>query len=661
MGLFTSPMKLLSAIVIDSKAEAVAGVLLKAGLIDFVRISSLMDTETLKLKTGAASHPEIPELMRKLETLYKLAGIQPPIHETLSMDQMHHLDAASCRKTLDGVTSSLQQLREEQKTLHQEQLKLKEIHGYLKKMPAHTGSPGGKTPYITVHRGHPERGSAERLLKSLSSIPFFSSEIPESSDIFILSLKRDSHFIDEVFSKYEWVETADTSFNAAAHLKITENLEKKSSKIQNSMDSVQKQMSTAVEERREELDAIWRNLRLHELYMKITGSFMHTEKTSLFSGWLPAGKAEEVDRLIRQSSENQCIIEWSDARQHERKSIPVQMKHVPALDPFKMLVQNYAVPEYGSVDPTLFVAVAYLTMFGLMFADAGQGLVIFLIGLLGRRLMRGISSGVRTLLQLFMYCGAASIVTGVLFGSYFGYPWFAPLWFDYHGIVTGHAHSPGSISTVYDILKITIFFGIAVISCGLLINWINLIRKKDFFTLVLDKSGLIGGWFYGCGVYTAFYFAGSGYKQMPEGNLLFVFFGIPTILMLFKAPLHYFLHERTERKMDFFLFIDFFMEWVVELLEVFSGYLANTLSFMRVAGLGIAHVSLMSAFDIIARMTSSRPAAIVILAAGNILVIALEGLSAGIQALRLNYYEFFSRYFTGKGIAYNPISLRQEK
>jgi len=96
-------------------------------------------------------------------------------------------------------------------------------------------------------------------------------------------------------------------------------------------------------------------------------------------------------------------------------------------------------------------------------------------------------------------------------------------------------------------------------------------------------------------------------------------------------------------------------------LEIYSGYLANTLSFMRVAGLGIAHVSLMTAFFQIARMISPEgplsPAAILVLVAGNALVIGLEGLSAGIQSLRLNYYEFFSKYFNGTGKAYRPISL----
>jgi V/A-type H+-transporting ATPase subunit I len=107
------------------------------------------------------------------------------------------------------------------------------------------------------------------------------------------------------------------------------------------------------------------------------------------------------------------------------------------------------------------------------------------------------------------------------------------------------------------------------------------------------------------------------------------------------------------------------MEWIVEILEIFSGYLANTLSFMRVAGLGIAHVSLVIAFFSIADMLSGPSGSYTIgsylvLVAGNVLIILLEGLSAGIQSLRLNYYEFFSKYFSGSGRAYAPVSLRKK-
>ena len=139
---------------------------------------------------------------------------------------------------------------------------------------------------------------------------------------------------------------------------------------------------------------------------------------------------------------------------------------------------------------------------------------------------------------------------------------------------------------------------------------------------------------------------------MPSGRPILFGIALPAVLLFLKFPLQ---HGKEGIRPGWWL-----MEWLIELLEVFSGYLANTLSFMRVAGLGIAHVTLMIAFFQIARMASpdgQNVASIVILVLGNILVIGLEGLSAGIQSLRLNYYEFFSKYFVGSGTVYKPIHL----
>ena len=186
--------------------------------------------------------------------------------------------------------------------------------------------------------------------------------------------------------------------------------------------------------------------------------------------------------------------------------------------------------------------------------------------------------------------------------------------------------------------------------------------QKSWLSLLLDKSGILGGLVYGAGVYTGFYFVSHNYKSLPDIRFLFWAIGLPVIILFAKGPVHFAIEQKHKPKpFNAFTIMDFIMEWIVEVLEIFSGYLANTLSFMRVAGLGIAHVSLMIAFFQIADMFSKNGSytavSYLILVLGNVLVIALEGLSAGIQSLRLNYYEFFSKYFTGTGKAYSPISL----
>ncbi|HPS54540.1 MAG TPA: V-type ATPase 116kDa subunit family protein, partial [Sedimentisphaerales bacterium] len=186
-----------------------------------------------------------------------------------------------------------------------------------------------------------------------------------------------------------------------------------------------------------------------------------------------------------------------------------------------------------------------------------------------------------------------------------------------------------------------------------------LIRTRQWDDLIFDKGGILGGWIYAGGTYIAFYYVSHGYKLFPEAMLMFILVGIPSILFSIKEPYHFFKHKKADEKFGPATMMNFVMYWVVELLEIFSGYLSNTLSFMRVAGLGIAHVCLMISFFTLADMTSGI-ASVAILVFGNVLVIGLEGLSAGIQALRLNYYEFFTKFFHGTGKLYTPISLNSK-
>jgi V/A-type H+-transporting ATPase subunit I len=401
------------------------------------------------------------------------------------------------------------------------------------------------------------------------------------------------------------------------------------------------------------------------------------------SGWLPAAKKDEVEKALTRATEGHISLEWHLASEFTEKQsgghgdqgghgaadeapgkikVPSQLVNPGFLSPFQKLVTNYGIPAYGNVDPTILVTLAYLAMFGLMFGDAGHGLVLVLAGLAGRLWSRtragrpvkqgGLASSIPYLSRLVLWCGSSAIVTGVLFGSYFGLPLFKPVWFNFHGVVAGEA-GEGPIRSIFDILRLAIYFGISIIGTGLLINWVNLARQKRWLPLFFSNTGILGGVIYAAGVVLASQFAASGFRDMPENPVLVGIVAVCALMIFLKMPLE----EGWGNPLRWL------MDWVISLLEIFSGYLANTLSFMRVAGLGIAHVTLMIAFFQIADMASPEGTsiwAVIILVFGNILVIALEGLSAGIQSLRLNYYEFFSKHFQPTGVEFKPIKLEEQ-
>ncbi|MDY4612027.1 MAG: V-type ATPase 116kDa subunit family protein [Sphaerochaetaceae bacterium] len=657
MNLFTRPMKLLTAVVLEGNTEEVVKSLLELGALDFVKIDQLPPQQMAKLTTRASSvsRAAMEDLRHRVEAVLRQGDTVLPAVEKLDVSQLASLDMDGYRRMLDELSSALLQLKDQQKESNQKLLGIEELERYIKEE---------KLQYIDLRVGAFEHGAAQDVQSRLAPIGGVVLEGDGADPSVVLTLRRDAARVNPLLDKFGWTESSDVHAQKAGLRRALVRLEADRLSVVKSRDDLQRQVVDMITRRKVDLTNIWCNLRLHELCDQIRSYFSYTRNTTLFSGWVPTDMSSPVEDAIRTASNGQCVIEWTDAGSLPREQVPVAVTSPRLLKPFQRMVDNYSVPEYGTINPTPFVAVAYLCMFALMFADAGQGAVLLLIGLLESWLykknpLRKEGMLTANVCNLLVYLGCASIVGGVLFGSYFGHPWFPAVWFNYHAVVEGG--TSGSVQSIYDILGITIKFGIAIIGLGLILNWINLFRKKQWFTLCLDKNGLVGGWLFGVGVWAGFAFVASGYRSLPSSPFLKWGVGVPVVILLFKGIIGYVL-ERKEggaTKPIGSVVMDDIMEWLVDLLEIFSGFLANTLSFMRVAGLGIAHVSLMVAFADMADMVGGV-GGIVVLVVGNALVIALEGLSAGIQSLRLNYYEFFTKYFTGKGIAYEPVGLRTE-
>lgn len=659
MSLFTENMRLLTAVVIENKSDEVVKSLLSIGALDFVQITNLPPEQLAKLsrKRPNSDRLTIEDTRRRIDNLLRQSGRPLPSSSLLKVEDMVALDIKSYRKTLDEFSNSIASIKEEQKKLNQNYEILSEIKHYIDI---------DRRDFIEIRVGK-INSDIDKFKKRLTDFSVIVLE--KDGYITTLSLKRDSANISQVVDLFGWVECEDSDIQKQNTLAIMEELSLRIDSILEEKQSIQNDIQNKIQEKEPLLVSIWCNLRLHELSNQIRSYFKYTRNTTLFSGWVPAKLANKVEQAIYEASDGECIVDQSDPSQTEVKNIPVEVTTPKFFKPFEKMVTNYGIPEYGTVNPTWFVAVAYLTMFMLMFADLGQGFVLLLIGILmhlsyKNNPMKKDGLINRSVAVLLIYLGVASMVGGVLFGSTFGFSVFPPLWFNYHSVVMGTAQIGTGVQNVYDILGITIIYGIIVIFVGLFINWINLVIKKDFINLFFSRTGLTGAMMYSVGLYIGFSYVKSGYTSFPTDNWIFILLIIGAIGLLVKEPLEYFKLKKEGEKVGSFASIlpNMFMMWPIELLETFTGYMSNTLSFLRVAGLGIAHVSLMGAFETLAEgpgMTSVF--GILILLFGNVLVIALEGLSAGIQSLRLNYYEFFTKFFTGKGIAYSPVSLRSNE
>lgn len=484
MNVFTVPMRLLTAVVLDESTDAVKKALLSLGVLDFIQVSHLAPEQAAKLSpVNQSEDPQTYAALRaRVETLFQQASIPLPNVDRLDPEATTALDTGKAKALVDKVVAALSVLREQQKQLSQSRIRFEELLRYVE---------NHDTQYIDVRIGNPAKGDAQLLGARLANQAYVLLQPADWKDMILLTLKRDRQQVSPSMDALGWTENPDGQLQPEALIVLKEHLVKQLEDLDASNVQIKQRITTRIQEDAETLEQLWCNLRLHELLGAIANNFSHTRNTTIFAGWVPKSSSDTLEQAIRKACGGTCVIEWTEAGMMPRAEIPVAVDDMPLLRPFQKLVDNYSVPEYGTINPTPFVAISYLVMFGLMFADAGQGLVILLLGLLGKRQSARNSGTARRMIstdmyQLFTYLGGASIITGILFGSYFGFALLPPVWFDYHAAVNGHDASGRS---VYSILGITIWFGIAVIGTGLLLNWINLIRKRDWFHLVMDKNG----------------------------------------------------------------------------------------------------------------------------------------------------------------------------
>ena len=139
---------------------------------------------------------------------------------------------------------------------------------------------------------------------------------------------------------------------------------------------------------------------------------------------------------------------------------------------------------------------------------------------------------------------------------------------------------------------------------------------------------------------------------LPGSAVLAVMFGVPLLLMFFKEPLTAFLEKkaRTAAPGGKAMFV---IQGFFELFEVLLSYFSNTLSFVRVGAFAVSHAAMMEVVLMLAGAEAGSPNWLVVVL-GNLFVCGLEGLVVGIQVLRLEYYELFSRFYRGSGREFKP-------
>ena len=412
--------------------------------------------------------------------------------------------------------------------------------------------------------------------------------------------------------------------------------------LQKEIDEADRNIVEAMSSRKDEFAAALRRIRTFSTNFdvrKMAAVTKHdTHNFYILCGWMTENDAKRFQKEIECDSDTFCIIE--DDHNNIMSTPPTKMKNPGLFRPFEMYVEMYGLPSYNELDPTILIGITYSILFGFMFGDAGQGLCLLVGGFLLYRFKKIRLAGI------ISCCGFFSTIFGFLFGSIFGFEnMIEPLWLRPAEAMTSLPFI-GKLNTVF---VVAIGIGMAVILLCMILNIINSLREKDMEKTWFDTNGAAGLVFYGALAGTiVLYMSGN---PLPATAILVVLFLIPLALMFFKEPLTAMLEKKRE-KMTSGVGM-FITQGIFELFEVLLSYFSNTLSFIRVGAFAVSHAAMMEVVLMLAGAEAGSPNWAVIVG-GNLFVCGMEGLIVGIQVLRLEYYELFSRFYRGSGREFKP-------
>jgi V/A-type H+/Na+-transporting ATPase subunit I len=388
-------------------------------------------------------------------------------------------------------------------------------------------------------------------------------------------------------------------------------------------------------------------------------------------GWAPEQEVGGLTEAIRSRTEGRAAIRCFAPSELEsvasgEEEVPVLLKRRGFVSSFERMVLSFGTPQYGSVDPTPFVSVFFVLFFTIMFGDVGQGFLI-LAGALAIRLGLWLKKW-KAFAPIGIACGIGSIVMGFLTGSCFTFEEaLVPLTRALSGALFGKPVDrfltlmpEGGSGKILTFFGFTVALGVIVNSTGLLINMVDRIRAGKKGEALFSKTGLAGAtlfwWAIGMGVRAV---AGAKFGWFDAFGL-----GIPLLCLMFEERLADLVDGRKYVNHDGGFAAG--VKGFVAVLESVSYFLSNTLSFLRVGAFALSHVVLSFIIFTMGEMVGQAPALgilwrLLVLLFGNSIIIFLEGMIVAIQIVRLQYYEFLSKFLTETGSPFVPFKFQFRK
>ena len=362
---------------------------------------------------------------------------------------------------------------------------------------------------------------------------------------------------------------------------------------------------------------------------KVRENIFQTQSVFALTGWLTENDMDKVKKIL---DKYPCY--YTMVQPEEGDDPPIKLKNNKFVEPYEMITEMYSLPTPDGIDPTPVLTPFFILFFGMMLADAGYGLILFLLCFIGLKKLKPDEGFLKNAMNIGVACGLSTIFWGVMYGGYFG------------NLVTQVAESWFAVTVTVPAVFDPLNDPMSVMLLSLILGAIHLFAGMGVKIYMLAKRGHLLDGLMDIGLWYVL-LIGLPMLALP------VTAGIGKVLSIIGAVGLILTQGRHEK----YIFMKL-IKGVMSLYDITS-YLSDVLSYARILALGLAGGVIANVMNIMGTMPGLNIIGVVVFVAifaiGHAFNLAISGLGAYVHTSRLQYVEFFGKFYEAGGRPFKPF------
>lgn len=439
----------------------------------------------------------------------------------------------------------------------------------------------------------------------------------------------------------EYLTVFDFKTLSGAPIEALADLHQKQKRIKEETETLLSELRGYADKHLNDLYVLREEIQCEKARKEIMRNFTQTDTTYVIKGWGLEKDQESIRSVVEQSSEGYCSMVFETPSTNP--DTPPTYLETPAwASTFRTFLELFATPKYHELNPTVFMGVFFIIFFGFMLGDAGYGLVILLLSLFGYLKLGKHSPFLKNWSFLGIWLGTATTIAGLLMNSFFGD--FIPR-FIYHdstkplySLTIAGIHLPlDALGDPLVILTIALLLGLIHLNLGIVLGLIQAMRQKKYKIFITQYFAWVPLQIGGGMLIGVFILRWELSSMLMYSAIILTLIGI-ALVFLHSGPIGFF---------------------------GITGYVGDWLSYARLLALGLATSGMALAFNVVAELIPALvpvvgivllPILLVILHTANL---GIQALGAAVHSLRLQYVEFFNRFYEGGGKEFDPFQTKR--